>query len=422
MPSFESLAVTGPAPTPTPFSGGQADASGFEGLLERPAAGRLGIGRQLREQATAQAEAEIGPEVVTNPLNPLILPTVFGPQPETKSDQPLVNPGPGTETAKTTGPLINPGVTEAKTSGPLVNPGPGAQDDAGGAVPAPAPGIVPDALTAVSAQAAEVAVQAAVNAAGRAVSAVPQTAAPPAPELAEAEPTPGPALDLTADLNVEAAAPPPADATVQSAPATQTGAAASTSDRPVQAVEERTAAAADPAAANEADAGPAAQARAASEPQAAPAAQIRADIPAAQRMSFDAVTQISAQILRRLEGRSSRFDMELHPAEFGRVDVRLEIDAEGRLAARLAFDNPVAAADLRGRADELRRQLEQAGFQLSEDALSFSDRETQARERRDDNPSGDQRAFGRVFDADQADAEAQPAYRAMTRLGLDVRI
>ena len=48
------------------------------------------------------------------------------------------------------------------------------------------------------------------------------------------------------------------------------------------------------------------------------------------------------------------------------------------MSARLAFDNPAAAADLRGRADELRRQLEAAGFQMTEDALDFSQRDPSA--------------------------------------------
>ncbi|MBN8529347.1 MAG: flagellar hook-length control protein FliK [Caulobacterales bacterium] len=70
--------------------------------------------------------------------------------------------------------------------------------------------------------------------------------------------------------------------------------------------------------------------------------------------------------------------MVLTPEELGRVEVSLDIDADGRLAARLAFDNPAAAADLRGRADELRRQLIDAGFQLTGDSLEFSERDANA--------------------------------------------
>ncbi|WP_198519937.1 flagellar hook-length control protein FliK, partial [Escherichia coli] len=77
-------------------------------------------------------------------------------------------------------------------------------------------------------------------------------------------------------------------------------------------------------------------------------------------------------ISNRLEGRSTRFEMALLPEELGRVDIKLDIDSDGRLAARLAFDNPAAATDLRGRVDELRRQLEDARFHLADDAFGLA--------------------------------------------------
>lgn len=92
------------------------------------------------------------------------------------------------------------------------------------------------------------------------------------------------------------------------------------------------------------------------------------------RATVETTAQLAAQILKKLEGRSTRFDMALTPEGLGRVDVSLEIDSDGRLAARLAFDNPAAATDMRARADELRRQLQDAGFQLTQDSLEFSDR------------------------------------------------
>lgn len=92
------------------------------------------------------------------------------------------------------------------------------------------------------------------------------------------------------------------------------------------------------------------------------------------RATVETTAHLAAQILKKLEGRSTRFDMALSPEGLGRVDVSLEIDSDGRLAARLAFDNPAAATDMRARADELRRQLQDAGFQLTQDSLEFSER------------------------------------------------
>jgi flagellar hook-length control protein FliK len=96
------------------------------------------------------------------------------------------------------------------------------------------------------------------------------------------------------------------------------------------------------------------------------------------RATVETTAQLAAQMARKLEGRSTRFDMVLTPEDLGRVDVSLEIGKDGQLSARLAFDNPAAAADLKGRADELRRQLQEAGFQVAGDALDFSQRDPSA--------------------------------------------
>jgi flagellar hook-length control protein FliK len=130
---------------------------------------------------------------------------------------------------------------------------------------------------------------------------------------------------------------------------------------------------------------------------------------AMSRVGAETLADLSAQIVRRLEGRSTRFEMALTPEHLGRVDVSLEIGEDGGLTAHLVFDTPAAAAELRSRVDELRRQLEQAGFQLGRDALEFSQR---------DPSSGRQdsweRRSGRAFAAarDLADkVEAEPLIR-----------
>ena len=106
----------------------------------------------------------------------------------------------------------------------------------------------------------------------------------------------------------------------------------------------------------------------------APAANRDLGLSMLSRATVETTAQIAAQIIKKLDGRSTRFDMALTPDDLGRVDVSMEIDSDGRLTARLAFDNPAAATDLRGRADELRRQLQDAGFHLSQDSLEFSER------------------------------------------------
>src|SRR5258708_6592975 len=82
------------------------------------------------------------------------------------------------------------------------------------------------------------------------------------------------------------------------------------------------------------------------------------------------VANLAAQIAKKLDGRSTRFDVQLDPAGLGKVDVRVEIGGDGKMSASMAFDNPQAAAELKSRAGELQRALEQSGFDLS-GGLSF---------------------------------------------------
>lgn len=145
------------------------------------------------------------------------------------------------------------------------------------------------------------------------------------------------------------------------------------------------------------------------------------------RATIEATAQIAAQILRRLEGRSTRFEMALTPDELGRVDVKLDIDSEGRLNARLAFDNPAAATDLRGRADELRRQLEEAGFHLAEDAFEFAERDSgsSAFDRGQDARDGSSRAFAAASRLNtETDVAQPPRWLALTLSpsGVDMKV
>ncbi|RZJ39313.1 MAG: flagellar hook-length control protein FliK [Brevundimonas sp.] len=124
--------------------------------------------------------------------------------------------------------------------------------------------------------------------------------------------------------------------------------------------------------------------------------------------------------------------MALTPDDLGRVDVRLEIDAEGRLAARLAFDNPAAATDLKGRADDLRRQLEQQGFQLADDAFEFTQRDSgssafdRGQDARQGQDQGQSRAFAAAnrLNAETDTAALPPRWQALslTPTGVDMKV
>ena len=220
------------------------------------------------------------------------------------------------------------------------------------------------------------------------------------------------------------------------ASATSAGAAQTAPTPPTGAILPATPAVAAPVIDALAVAAPLADSTAAPTPNAAPAAAasfsatslaatVGTSLSTLSQTVIEATAQIAAQITRRLEGRSTRFEMALSPEGLGRVDVSLDIDADGQLSARLAFDNPLAATDLRGRADELRRQLEDAGFTLARDALDFAERDASSSGQGFDRRQG--RAFAeasrRNDDADAAiPAPAAWISLSLTPQGVDMKV
>jgi flagellar hook-length control protein FliK len=151
------------------------------------------------------------------------------------------------------------------------------------------------------------------------------------------------------------------------------------------------------------------------------------------RGSPETVATLAAQIIKKLEGQSTRFDLELNPGGLGKVDVRIDIGAHGRITAAMTFDNPQAASDLKARANELQRAMEQAGFDMS-GGMSFDvagDRGQQQRQAWQDQTDNNGQAFrGQAFRAalDTAGAATDAAVNGALRLrrgvnaGLDLRI
>ncbi len=150
------------------------------------------------------------------------------------------------------------------------------------------------------------------------------------------------------------------------------------------------------------------------------------------RGSPETVANLSAQILRKLDARSTRFDVQLDPLGLGMVDVRVEIGAHGKMTAALSFENPQAAQELKSRAGELQKALELAGFDLS-GGMSFDVAGDQGRPSpgfmgdggREAGSAFRGRAFRAALDtAGEADlAASRPlTLRRGVNAGLDVRI
>ncbi len=97
----------------------------------------------------------------------------------------------------------------------------------------------------------------------------------------------------------------------------------------------------------------------------APAA---AATPVAHATLVDLASQTAAQV----GGGASQFQITLTPEGLGQVSVTVNVAAEGKVSAAFAFEKPETADALSGRASDLQKALEQAGFSLSDSGLSFA--------------------------------------------------
>ncbi|OYX00482.1 MAG: hypothetical protein B7Z12_16015 [Caulobacter vibrioides] len=157
--------------------------------------------------------------------------------------------------------------------------------------------------------------------------------------------------------------------------------------------------------------------------------------PAPVRGSPETVAALSAEILKKADAKTTRFDVALTPDGLGKVDVRIEIARDGALTASMRFDTAHAAQELRSKASELRQALADAGFNVADNALSF---DVSSQDGRSQNPFfafegwGDQgqRAFsGRAFQAALTGEEdititpeLLPGLKTAVDSGLDIRI
>jgi len=233
---------------------------------------------------------------------------------------------------------------------------------------------------------------------------------------------------LTADMSAETTAATAATTggNQPSTMATSMADAAAASATPEQAQAARSA----PAPLLPADAAPEAQAAMAEVTQSATGADTAATRLDPTRLSaanFNTTAEIAAQFVQKLGQRVARFDMVLTPETLGTVEIAMEVGADGDVKARMVFDTPAAANELRARAEELRRQLNEAGFQISENALEFTDRESDQRggfqQFMSDGRSGRRAFAGSSRLAEQADAPP-PVWQSLNLAptGVDMKV
>ena len=91
--------------------------------------------------------------------------------------------------------------------------------------------------------------------------------------------------------------------------------------------------------------------------------------------------QIAVQIQRAAAQGQSRVQIRLHPAELGRIDVKMEVSDEGHVRAVLAVDKPETLDLMQRDLRALEKALQAAGLKTDSGSLSFN--------LRDDGRQGD---------------------------------
>ena len=129
--------------------------------------------------------------------------------------------------------------------------------------------------------------------------------------------------------------------------------------------------------------------------QAAPAVQTAAN-PAAVPIAGLAVA-----IAAHAEAGSNSFEIRLDPPELGRIDVRLDVDREGKVTSHVMVDRPETLDMLRSDAPGLQRSLEQSGLKTSDNGLQFSLRDQGNGGQNQNSNNGSQSGATRIIVPDQ---------------------
>ena len=115
---------------------------------------------------------------------------------------------------------------------------------------------------------------------------------------------------------------------------------------------------------------------------------------------------MAVEIARNFAAGNNRFQIRMDPPELGRIDVRLNIDENGALRARLSVERPETLDLLQRDARALERALADIGFEGTRTNLEFSLKQNPFA---DDGTNDNQTAPNNSEASDKNDASDQPA-------------
>jgi flagellar hook-length control protein FliK len=98
----------------------------------------------------------------------------------------------------------------------------------------------------------------------------------------------------------------------------------------------------------------------------------------AQSAAQPPAQQLGISIARGAKEGLDRIDLQLHPQELGRVDVRMELGHDGRIIAVVSAERSDTLEQLRRDIDQLERALSDAGFDTDSNSFRFEEGDREA--------------------------------------------
>ena len=107
---------------------------------------------------------------------------------------------------------------------------------------------------------------------------------------------------------------------------------------------------------------------------------------------------MAIHVARALDDGLERINIRLHPANLGRVEVKLEVAQDGRVTVTVIADKADTLDMLQRDSRALERALQDAGLRTDSESLNFGLRDGQDRDEADEAGEGDQHADGQNDD------------------------
>ena len=111
-----------------------------------------------------------------------------------------------------------------------------------------------------------------------------------------------------------------------------------------------------------------------------------------------AAFQVAIHVARAIDDGLDQIKIRLHPANLGRVDVKLEVAADGRVTATVIADKADTLDMLQRDSRALERSLQDAGLRADSESLNFGLRGEQDQDKAGESGEGDQLADGQNDD------------------------